>query len=311
MIKILELKKIKINFSFLFLFFAPQISIAFPIYAQQAYENPREANGRIVCANCHLAKKPAILEAPTAVLPNAIFNTALKIPYDETQKQLLENGKKGDLNVGAIVLLPEGFSLAPKNKLTTNAKDAIKNLYIAPYSPTKENILVVGPVEGKRNKEIVFPIQAPDPEKNKKTFFAKYPIYAGANRGRAQVNPNGEKTNNNPITSLYSGKISTIIETEQSLKICFLLESGEIKEQILPKYAKLLVKKEDTVTKDQLLTINPNVGGFGQAETEIVLQDPSRIYAYMAFCFLIIVAQLMLVLKKKQFEKVQIADLDV
>ena len=37
---------------------------AFPIYAQQAYTNPREANGRIVCANCHLASKPVELEAP-------------------------------------------------------------------------------------------------------------------------------------------------------------------------------------------------------------------------------------------------------
>ena len=31
---------------------------AYPIYAQQGYENPREATGRIVCANCHLAQKP-------------------------------------------------------------------------------------------------------------------------------------------------------------------------------------------------------------------------------------------------------------
>jgi hypothetical protein len=27
---------------------------AYPIFAQQGYPNPREANGRIVCANCHL-----------------------------------------------------------------------------------------------------------------------------------------------------------------------------------------------------------------------------------------------------------------
>jgi apocytochrome f len=33
-------------------FLLPQQSLALPIYAQQAYENPREANGRIVCANC-------------------------------------------------------------------------------------------------------------------------------------------------------------------------------------------------------------------------------------------------------------------
>ena len=36
-------------FSSVVLFF-PEQSLAFPIYAQQAYENPREANGRIVCA---------------------------------------------------------------------------------------------------------------------------------------------------------------------------------------------------------------------------------------------------------------------
>ena len=30
--------------------FLPEKASAFPIYAQQAYENPREANGRIVCA---------------------------------------------------------------------------------------------------------------------------------------------------------------------------------------------------------------------------------------------------------------------
>ena len=35
-------------------FFLSLSSHAYPIFAQQNYENPREANGRIVCANCHL-----------------------------------------------------------------------------------------------------------------------------------------------------------------------------------------------------------------------------------------------------------------
>jgi len=38
-------------------------SEAFPIYAQNAYANPREANGRIACANCHLAQKVTEVEA--------------------------------------------------------------------------------------------------------------------------------------------------------------------------------------------------------------------------------------------------------
>ncbi|KAM0954122.1 Cytochrome f [Dioscorea sansibarensis] len=40
------------------------ISNAYPIFAQQGYENPREATGRIVCTNCHLASKPVDIEVP-------------------------------------------------------------------------------------------------------------------------------------------------------------------------------------------------------------------------------------------------------
>jgi len=65
---------------------------AFPIYAQQAYENPREANGRIACANCHLAQKPVEIEAPQSVLPNSIFEAVVKIPYDLNSKQVLASG---------------------------------------------------------------------------------------------------------------------------------------------------------------------------------------------------------------------------
>lgn len=43
-------------------------SLAYPIYAQQGYENPREATGRIVCANCHLAQKPVEIEVPVESL---------------------------------------------------------------------------------------------------------------------------------------------------------------------------------------------------------------------------------------------------
>ena len=48
-------------------------AVAYPMYAQQGYENPREATGRIVCANCHLAQKPVDIEVPQAVLPNSVF----------------------------------------------------------------------------------------------------------------------------------------------------------------------------------------------------------------------------------------------
>jgi len=288
----------------------PKTASAFPIYAQQAYENPREANGRIVCANCHLAQKPSEIEAPGSVLPNSVFEAVVKIPYDVKQKQVLGNGQKGGLNVGAVVILPEGFKLAPKNLLDEELKAKTKGVYITPYSPTKENILVVGPIAGEKNQEIIFPILSPDPEKDKNIFYVKYPIYAGANRGRGQVYPTGEKTNNNIVTAATTGKIQEIKSTEKTFEITIAGTNGDVKTQVIPKEVDLIVKENQVVQQDQPLTINPNVGGFGQAESEVVLQDPLRIYGYLAFCVSVIIAQSMFVFKKKQFEKVQLAELD-
>jgi len=293
-----------------FLTFSPEKTLAFPIYAQQAYENPREANGRIVCANCHLAQKPTEFEAPGSVLPNTVFETIVKIPYDVTKKQILGNGQKDGLNVGAVVILPEGFQLAPKNRLEKEFLAKTKGIFITPYSKTKENILVVGPINGEKNQEIIFPILSPDPEKDKKNFYIKYPIYIGANRGRGQVYPTGEKTNNNIVTASSAGKIQEIKLNNKEFEIAILSPSGELKIQTIPKGVDILVKENQIVTQDQPLTINPNVGGFGQTETEIVLQDPSRIYGYLVFCFSIILSQSFLVFKKKQFEKVQAAEFD-
>ena len=288
-----------------------QDSNAFPIFAQQAYANPREANGRIACANCHLAQKPVEIESPQAVLPNPVFETVVKIPYDLKSKQILASGKPGSLNVGAVVILPEGFKLAPKEQISKEIKEKSKGVYITPYSTTKENILVVGPISGDDHQEIIFPILSPDPAKNKETHFFKYPIYVGANRGRGQLYPNGEKSNNNVYSSSINGKIQDITVSEKGETI-ILFESSDGKEvkQLIPAGLKVIVSKNSLVQIDQPLTQDPNVGGFGQTETEIVLQSASRIYGYIALCFFITLCQIFLVIKKKQFEKVQAAELN-
>jgi len=286
-------------------------AFAFPIFAQQAYTNPREANGRIACANCHLAQKPVEIESPQAVLPDTVFETLVKIPYDTKSKQILANGKFGSLNVGAVVILPEGFKLAPKERISEEIKEKSKGVYITPYSATKENVLVVGPISGDTHQELIFPILSPDPEKNKETHFIKYPIYAGGNRGRGQVYPSGEKSNYNIYLSPINGKVKEIEITEKG-ESKILIESSDGKEvrQTIPAGLNLTVQKEALVQIDQPLTNDPNVGGFGQAETEIVLQNPIRIYGYIALCFVITLCQVLLVIKKKQFEKVQSAELN-
>lgn len=93
----------------------PNVAQAYPIYAQQAYDSPREPTGRIVCANCHLGAKPTKVEVPQSVLPDTVFKAVVQIPYDKDAQQVLGNGELGPLNVGAVLALPEGFKLALQN----------------------------------------------------------------------------------------------------------------------------------------------------------------------------------------------------
>nr|YP_010903883.1 apocytochrome f [Hypnea musciformis]WCH56934.1 apocytochrome f [Hypnea musciformis] len=287
-------------------------SSAFPIYAQQAYENPREATGRIVCANCHLAQKKVEIEAPQSVLPNSVFETVVKIPYNTSNKQILGNGQKGPLNVGAVLILPEGFKLAPKNLLSEELKEKTKNTYIQPYSTSQANILVVGPVPGDKNQEIVFPILSPDPSKDKNVHFIKYPIYVGGNRGRGQIYPTGDKSNNNVILSSTNGIINQIdtLDNGNGYNIYIKKNNGESTKINIPNGLELNVKKGSEIIINQNLTKDPNAGGFGQNETEIVLQSPVRIQGMIIFFFVVTLAQIFFVLKKKQWEKVQAAEMN-
>lgn len=289
----------------------PKVSYAYPVFAQNAYENPREATGRIVCANCHLAAKPTEVEVPQAVLPDTVFEAVVSVPYDKSVQQVTASGKKGPLNVGAVVVLPEGFKLAPKDRLTDDIKAKTKGVFIQPYSKDKPNILVVGPISGDKNPEIVFPILAPDPAQNKAVNFLNYPVYVGGNRGRGQVYPSGEKSNNTSFTTTVSGQITSIEPGEKGKTIVQIQStSGDTVSQTVPAGLNLSVKVNDIVKKDDALTYDPNVGGFGQAETEIILQNPNRVKGMIAFFFTVTIAQILLVLKKKQFEKVQAAEMN-
>nr|YP_010598611.1 cytochrome f [Koenigia nummulariifolia]WAL02645.1 cytochrome f [Koenigia nummulariifolia] len=289
------------------------ISDAYPIFAQQGYENPREATGRIVCANCHLANKPVDIEVPQAVLPDTVFEAVIRIPYDRQLKQVLANGKKGGLNVGAVLILPEGFELAPNERISPDMKARIGNLSFQSYRPNKKNILVIGPVPGQKYSEITFPIISPDPATNKDAHFLKYPIYVGGNRGRGQIYPDGSKSNNTVYNATAAGIVKKIIRKEKGGYEITIGEASDGHQVVdnIPGGPELLVSEGESIKLDQPLTSNPNVGGFGQGDTEIVLQDPLRVQGLLFFLASVILAQIFLVLKKKQFEKVQLSEMNL
>jgi apocytochrome f len=293
-------------------FFAPQPAQAYPFWAQQTYpETPREPTGRIVCANCHLAAKPTQIEVPQAVLPDTVFEAVVKLPYDHTVQQVTADGTKGPLNVGAVLMLPAGFKIAPDDRIPPEMKEKIQGLYYQPYGEGKENTVIIGPLPGDQYEEIIFPILSPDPKTDKSISFGKYPIHVGGNRGRGQVYPTGEKSNNSAYSATVAGTISAITAGEAGAnEVTIQPASGDAVIEKIPAGPTLLVAAGDTVTAGQVLTNNPNVGGFGQRDSEIVLQNPNRIYGLAAFVTMIMLSQILLVLKKKQVERVQAAELE-
>ena len=250
------------------------------------------------------------IEVPQEVLPDTVFEAVVKIPYDQQGKQVLGNGKKGPLNVGAVLIHPEGFQIAPPERMSAELQEKVGKLYFQPYSEDKKNIIIVGPVPGKKYSEMVFPILAPDPSKSKDVNYLTYPIYLGGNRGRGQVYPDGTKSNNTVYNSPATGTVTAVNTTDKGVDVIITSATGDKSTTAIPAGPDILVSAGQSVQADQPLTNNPNVGGFGQGETEIVLQNPARLQGLIIFLGFVLIAQVFLVLKKKQFEKVQLSEMN-
>lgn len=294
----------------------PQTAAAYPFWAQQAYpETPREPTGRIVCANCHLAAKPTEVEVPLSVLPDTVFEAVVKIPYDTNVQQVISDGSKGGLNVGAVLMLPEGFKIAPPERIPEEMKEKVGDLFFQPYTEDQENVVIVGPIPGEQYQEIIFPVLSPNPETDKNIHFGKYAVHVGGNRGRGQVYPTGEKSNNAVYNASAAGTITNIAKVEDEngsskYEVTIQTEAGETVVDTIPAGPELIVSQGQAVKAGDALTNNPNVGGFGQDDAEIVLQSSTRIRWLMAFIAAIMLSQALLVLKKKQVEKVQAAEMN-
>ena len=291
------------------LLIAPAASWAYPFWAQQNYESPREATGKIVCANCHLAKKLTQAEVPQSVLPDSVFTASVKIPYEQGLQEIGADGSDVGLQVGAVVMLPDGFTLAPQDRWTDEIKEETEGVYFTQYSDDQPNILLVGPIPGDQHQEVVFPVLSPDPATDSNIHFGKYQIHVGGNRGRGQVYPTGEKSNNTVFTAPASGTIDSIEPGDNGASVVSITTAdGDSVSETIPVGPEVLVSVGDSIEAGAALTNDPNVGGFGQVDAEIVLQNPVRIYGLLAFFAAVALAQIMLVLKKRQIEKVQAAE---
>ena len=291
------------------LLIAPAASWAYPFWAQQNYDSPREATGKIVCANCHLAKKLTQAEVPQSVLPDSVFTASVKVPYEKGLQEIGADGSDVGLQVGAVVMLPDGFTLAPQDRWTDEIKEETEGVYFTQYSDDQPNILLVGPIPGDEHQEIVFPVLSPDPATDSNIHFGKYQIHVGGNRGRGQVYPTGEKSNNSVYNASAAGTVEAINAGDAGASVVVIKTAdGNSVSDTIPAGPTVTAKVGDVLDAGAALTNDPNVGGFGQLDAEVVLQNPVRIYGLLAFFAAVALAQIMLVLKKKQIEKVQAAE---
>merc|ERR1712154_35157 len=98
------------------------------------------------------------------------------------------------------------------------------------------------------------------------------------NRGRGQVYPEGNNSNNNQFSANATGTVTAI----DGLKVSIQKADGTISVVECGAGADIVVEVGEVVKNGEPITTNPNVGGFGQEEKELVLQDMNRVYAYCA-----------------------------
>ena len=61
---------------------------------------------------------PTIAEVPQSVGADSVFKAVVKIPYKNDLKEIGADGSEVPLQVGAVVMLPDGFKLAPQERWT-------------------------------------------------------------------------------------------------------------------------------------------------------------------------------------------------
>ena len=291
------------------LFVQPDAARAYPFWAQQvAPETPRETTGKIVCANCHLAQKPIQVEVPQAVFPDTVFKAAVKVPYKTDTLEVGADGSQVPLQVGAVLMLPEGFRLAPEDRIPEDLKEEMEGIYYSTYNDSSDNVILVGPLPGDQHQELVFPVLSPNPARESGITFGKYAVHVGGNRGRGQLYPTGEKSNNGVWTADAAGEITGIDDNEDGSHVVHIATDADtIVDDPIPAGLEVIVAPGEMVAPGAALTNDPNQGGFGQRDTEIVLQSPWRILGMLGFFTLVLATQIFFVLKKRQVERVQAA----
>ena len=117
--------------------------------------------------------------------------------------------------------------------------------------------MLVGPIPGDEHQEIVFPVLSPDPATDSNIHFGKYQIHVGGNRGRGQVYPTGEKSNNTVYTAPASGTIASIEPGDNGASVVSIKAAdGSSVSETIPVGPEVLVRVGDSIETGAALTLS-------------------------------------------------------
>lgn len=270
----------------------PRQAWAFPAFAQQLYASPIDATGKAVCSNCHLAEAPIRLSGPSAVFASSIFDLLIEIPTLLSAQQVSPSGDPVALNVGGVVVLPEGFG---------KAQSADSNAF-EPFSAAEPSAYVFGPLPAADYATAVLSVLTPADASS-----LSYPLVVAGNRGRGQLYPDGSPSNNGGFRSACSGWTGRVHISREGTNLACWTQQATLQLTRLPAGVDLIGRRScqlgARISIDTVLASNPNVGGVGQSEVSLVLQSRQRLGYYVQVVAAIAATQLALVLKKKQYER--------
>lgn len=274
-------------FNFLFSFFFAFYCYAYPIFAQNLNLNPISSSGQIVCSQCHLGDAFINVLSPSVFLKESLFEVRFATSIPQYRLQFSSDLKSTQLQRGGILICPTGFQLS-------NFVFSQKN-NIIPYNSFYSYVFVVGPVSN-QTQIFQFPIIS------SKTFGVGF-LYAGLNVGRGQVFPNGLVSNSQQIQTFCNNdkkqfqiNVNTKNQTKSVDRVSILARCSNsvYRFDVLP-YGQ--------VSFSNVSQIQKLPGGFAQSEVLFLRSTLNRFCSLLVFNFITWFAILLLVLKKKQFER--------
>lgn len=158
----------------------------FVLGVPQNRSNLIKRNSTMACIDCHAATTQnsnpiksviqdlVIYEGPDKVAPDTVFIINLNTKYINFHaNENVSDNSLEPLRLGAVIMLPDGFKIAPLDRWIESINFETTSNYFTKYNKEKNNI-IIGPLSLDTNKEIKLPLLSPKINKNIK--YGKYMI---------------------------------------------------------------------------------------------------------------------------------------